>query len=269
VERPAWLNTVLADLDRYDIADRFRAIMATEKMFDDPRHIGWLADACRRQLVESHPMVRLAPENAHFGYIFARGHLNPRKFVNAVEVPNAQACALCGMDRGGSVEHLVERCIHPDLTGLKAAVLDRLNNIVVESPDSAPEEPLEMTDLERYLLNPYDEDVIEWGTKSRVTHLATLANACKSIWQLHASCRKRRLKDAARGALAVAAQVAVAAPAAAADAPAQPNAPAARPVSPRRALRMLNVIVLIVKLLFYLLFIIPCFFPVPACLIMH
>ena len=88
--------------------------------------------------------------------------------------------------------------------------------------------------------------------KSQVTRLATLANACKSIWQLHASCRKRRLKDTARGALAVAAQAAVAAPAAAADAPAQPNAPAARPFSPRRAMRMLNVIVLTVKLLFYL-----------------
>ena len=101
---------------------------------------------------------------------------------------------------------------------------------------------------------------MEWGRKSQVTRLATLANACKSIWQLHASCRKRRLKDAARGAPAVAAQAAAAAPAAAADAPVQPNAPAARPVSPRRAMRMLNVIVLSVKLLFYLLFIIPCFF---------
>jgi hypothetical protein len=149
-------------------------------------------------------------------------------------------------------------------------VLTRLNNIVDEPLDSAPEEPLVMADLERYLLDLYDAEVIEWGTKSRVTHLATLANACKSIWQLHASCRKRRLKDAARGALAVAAQAAVAAPAAAADAPAQPNAPAARPVSPRRAMRMLNVIVLTVKLLFYLFLSVihSVFFPVPACLIM-
>jgi hypothetical protein len=232
-QRPAWLNIVLADLDRYGIADQFRAIMASEKMFDHPDHTSWLAGKCKDQLEGCHPMVRFAPENAHFGYIFARGHLNPRKFLNSVEIPfespNALKCAVCDTIGGGLVRHLVEQCTHTDTVELKDNLLRRFNDIVDEPLGDVPS--YDMDDLERFLTELYDEEIIEWGAKSWVKHLGTLASACKSLWKLHSSHRRRRQKDAARDAVAAAAQaaeaapeLAVAAPAAAAAAPAQPRA---------------------------------------------
>jgi len=131
----------------------------------------------------AHPLVRECGDLAQYGFIFARGYLNPKVYAGGKLVAG-DTCALCGQE-DGSTDHLMKRCRDKVVEEIKREIREKYSVVFRRQVD--------MCEVENWFTNVWGDEVIMWGDLGADSRcLRYMAEFCKRLWTLHVKRHRKR-----------------------------------------------------------------------------